>query len=63
MWAVYPLYISALILEFVMQAFHDVPAGPAEAAERLWYPSPPSTGLVASAGAVERKKKREGDSV
>lgn len=36
-----------------MHVFYDVPAEPAEAAERLWCLWPPSTGLIASAGAIE----------
>lgn len=42
-----------------MQTFDNVPAGPAEAAEHLWYLSPPLTGLVVSAGAIERQIKRQ----
>lgn len=52
-------YVWALIWRFVIRVFHDVPAGPAEAAERLWCPWPLSTGLVASAGANKGKRREE----
>lgn len=52
-------YMQALLCESVINVCHDIPAGPAEATERLWYRSPPLTGLVASAGAIEREKRKK----